>query len=487
MNKMETLALDQAEYARFRDFILDRTGLCFADKRRSDLERGLHEGLRDSGLPSLNQYLNTLMAGGSSKLLDRLVSFLTVGETYFNRDASQFNLLRQEILPKLIESRIATTRTLRIWSAGCSTGEEPYSLAILLRELIPYIETWDVTILATDINLESLRLAREGRYGQWSFRNMPSEWLDKYFFVSNTSAYHLSDTIKDQVTLEHVNLKESVYPSFSNQTVDLDLIVCRNVMIYFDDQTTADVMTKFHSCIGDGGWLLVGASDPIPPKQLFRARNLSSAFVYQKQQQGFEARKRSRTNAKVVARPRAKAIEKKKLPKKKVRPSINELLSEAEAMLELGQQNMAAAKASRILEVEPNSAPTLLLMGRIELARNDLGQAVKYLDQAIAIDKLNAHAYYLRSAIHQSAGDDAGAIKALKNTIFLDSAFITAHFTLACLYKQRGQDRLANKGWENVLRLMSDRDKDEIVPDANGVTFGKLEEIVKANLKQETE
>ena len=494
VNSAGTPELSQNDYIMFRDFLVERTGLFFPEKRREDLERGLFEGLAASGLSSLTEYFEALTADRSEGLMTRLVSRLTVSETYFNRDSSQFDLLRREILPKLIESRIATTRTLRIWSAGCATGEEPYSLAILLRETIPYIDNWDVTILATDIDRESIERAGGGRYGHWSFRNMPQEWLDKYFFVSNTSEFHLSDAIKDQVTLTRVNLKDNVYPSPLNRTINLDLIVCRNVMIYFDEKTTSEVLSRFHSCLGKGAWLLTGASDPIPPKDLFRARNFSGAFIYQKSSPEFDARKQKRPKAAIptppAAKRRAERQEKSRPPKTKQpapAPDSRESLAAAEALLEVGQPGLAAEKASLALECNPKSAAALLLMARVEAARGDLGRADQYIRKVVTLDKLNAPAYYLQSAIRQTLGETHEAVESLKKTTYLEPGFIAAHFNLACLYKQLGQGGLARKSWHNALKLMVGRKKDEIVPETHGVSYGTLKEIVEASLKQETQ
>lgn len=493
LNTARTPELSEGDYVMFRDFLVKRTGLFFPEKRREDLERGLLEGLGRSGLSSLAEYFEALRTDQSENLMARLVSLLTISETYFNRDSSQFDLLRREVLPKLIESRIATTRTLRIWSAGCATGEEPYSLAILLREMIPYIDTWDVTILATDIDQKSIEQAKEGRYGRWSFRNMPQEWLDKYFFVSNASEFHLSNAIKDQVTLAHVNLKDHVYPSFLSKTVDLDLIVCRNVMIYFDDHTTGEVMSRFHSCLGEGAWLLAGASDPIPPKELFRARNFSGAFIYQKASPGFEARKQTRPEAALATPPAAKRQSKPqgkaRPPRKRPAPAPDSQasLAAAEALLEVGQPGLAAEKASLALRGNPKSVATLLLMARVEVARGDLDRADQFIQKVVTIDKLNASAYYLQSAIRQSLDENQEAVESLKKTIYLEPGHIAAHFSLACLYKQLGHGEFAIKSWQNVLKLMVGRKKDEIVPEAHGVSYGKLREIVEASLRQETE
>jgi len=165
-------------YQRFRDLLLTRCGLYYPERKRADLAHGLNPAL--SATP--HQHLATLyadaVAGGPG--WDAIVTHLTIGETYFFRNDTQFDALREQIVPELLNRR-AALRTLRLWSAGCATGEEPYSLAILLRELLPSDTTWNVSILATDINPVFLERAREALYGSWSFRETPNALRDRFW------------------------------------------------------------------------------------------------------------------------------------------------------------------------------------------------------------------------------------------------------------------------------------------------------------------
>jgi len=474
--------LDDIDYARFRDFIAKRTGLHFPEKKRGDLERGVLEALSKSGHASIATYFQSLAQNNGNSEMDRLVTLLTIGETYFYRDEGQFRLLQNDVLPKLISERMATTRRLRIWSAGCASGEEPYSVAIILRELIPYIDTWETLVLATDINRRSLEKAAKGLYGQWSFRTMPGTWLDKYFFVSAGNKFHLSDMIKNSVTFRHLNLKSNVYPSFVNDTCELDLIVCRNVAIYFEQETTDEIMNRFYDCLADGGYLLMGASDPIPPADKFWTRNHSGVFIYQKKSPSFEVRNKTRDLEPVKIRFSHRPAPKSSRKEPELEPTPVDLLTESQALLEMGQPVLAADKLAVILATDPESIPGLLLMTKIEVASGHLRQAGKWAERVIKADKLNIHAYYLLSAIHQGLGDEEKAIEALKKTVYLDKRFIAGHFSLGCLYKKQKHLVMAEKAFKNVVRLMVGRPKDEIVPETNGITYGKLLQVAEKNL-----
>ncbi len=179
------LKLTQTDYEHFRDLILERSGLHFPEEKQHSLRRGLAEALEASTCSSLDEYYELLRYSPSThREWDQVVRALTVGETYFLRNKGHFDALATHILPEIIARREHSSRRIRIWSAGCATGEEPYSVAITLRELIPNPESWNILILATDINRDALRKAREGLYGAWSFRGVEKRIQDHYFHLN---------------------------------------------------------------------------------------------------------------------------------------------------------------------------------------------------------------------------------------------------------------------------------------------------------------
>jgi len=157
-------------------------------------------------------------------------------------------------------------------------------------------------------------------------------------------------------------------------------------------------------------------------------------------------------------------------------------VAESRALLEMGQPVLAGDKLSAKLKEDTKSTDALLLMAKIEVARGHLRRARRWAEQVVKLDKLNVGAYYLLSAIHQGLGDDHKAIECLKKTIYLDKDFIAGHFSLGCLYKKGNRQGMANKAFKNVVRLMIGRQKDEIVPETNGITYGKLLEVAENNL-----
>lgn len=210
-----------------------------------------------------------------------LVILLTNTESYFFRDQDQFTLLRNHILPELIQ-RKQNNKTIRICSAGCSSGEEPYSLAILLKELLPDIEEWNLTILGIDINQEALAKAKTGIYRPWSFRRVNLEIVKRYFQVINNE-YHLKNIIKEMVKFQAINLVRDLFPSSNSELQNIDLILCRNVFIYFDSSAIATVLNKFYDALEPLGYLITGHAELYGQDvSQFQTKVFPESVVYQR-------------------------------------------------------------------------------------------------------------------------------------------------------------------------------------------------------------
>ncbi len=265
-----------------QQLVLERTGLYFRPNQRDNLLRGLLLAARQAETASLSAYCQRLAETDThARLWADLINHLTVGETYFFRDSLQTALLRDQILPELIHIHLADRR-LRLWSAACATGEEPYSLAILLKEILPEVDSWQVTILATDINREYLKRARQGYYRKWSFRQTEPAMLAKYF-AWDGSRYALAAEIKAMVTFRYLNMAEPAYPSSANNTHSLDLIMFRNMAIYLPETLVSQISERLYRALTDGGWLMVGAAEL--NHELFKPftpRYRGKTIVYQK-------------------------------------------------------------------------------------------------------------------------------------------------------------------------------------------------------------
>jgi chemotaxis protein methyltransferase CheR len=266
---------------RFQGLLAEVSGLELPAARRADLQRAVSRALAATGQDGPDALYRHLREPAGRQALDAFVSDLTIGETHFFRNRPQFEALERHILPELIERRRATRR-LRVWSAACSTGEEPYSLAILLERLLPDRASWDVRILATDINRAALERARRGRYSAWSFRDVPGDVTDG-FFVRHGNSMEVAGRIREAVSFSYLNLAGDHWPSAATATLELDLVLCRNVLIYFGDDLTRQIAGRLHGALSAGGWLLVA---PAELSQTvfgnFTVVNLNGAVVYRK-------------------------------------------------------------------------------------------------------------------------------------------------------------------------------------------------------------
>lgn len=218
----------------------------------------------------------------SNEEWQNLVNLLTNSETYFFRDKEQIRLLRNRILPEIIK-RKQNSKTIRICSAGCSSGEEPYSLAILLKELIPDIERWNLMILGIDINGEALEKAKTGIYSPWSFRMVDPQIKQRYFRLINNQ-YHIDSEIKQLVKFQNLNLLQESLTQHKSELQDIDLILCRNVFIYFDKAAIAKVLDKFYHALQPEGYLITGHAELFGQDlSQFQTKVFPESLVYQRQ------------------------------------------------------------------------------------------------------------------------------------------------------------------------------------------------------------
>jgi chemotaxis protein methyltransferase CheR len=251
--------LTSAQRSEFLGLVDRYFGIRDSDYSALRLDHAINRVLPSTTCGTLDELLEALKTGKHARWLSDIVESLTVGETYFLRDAAQISALRDTVLPHIIDRR-TDERRLRIWSAGCSTGEEPYTLAILVLEK-ELSSAWDVLLVGTDVNRESLRVAGEGRYPARSFRATPDHFRDRYFEPAHKGLSRVIEPIRSMTHFAWMNLgAEQLTPP----AAELDLIMCRNVTIYFDATATQRLYLALIGALAPGGWLMLGPSDALP-------------------------------------------------------------------------------------------------------------------------------------------------------------------------------------------------------------------------------
>ena len=474
------------QLSRISELVSAVMGLHFPDDRYSDLERGIESASIDFGFDNIEEFIKWLTTSSLTKRdIEILASHLTVGETYLFRDKRSFEVLEREILPGLIQSRDGGEKRLRIWSAGCSTGEEPYSIAILLNRMISDLKDWNITILATDINPRALKNAEEGVYNEWSFRDAPPWLKEGYFKEIKKGIYEILPDIRKMVIFEYLNLAEDVYPSLLNNTNAMDLIFCRNVLMYFSKDTAQKAVNGFYKSLTDYGWLLIGPADAMRSLSLnFVAVNFENITLYVKDT------KKTRTIEDLrqatpppYAPPRIEPYQPRPIapaPAYHKVPGVEktEAYTEAKKMFELGRYREATETLAGLPENCMGDPKVVSLQARAYANQGRLDDALKCCKKAISVDTVNAANYYLLATILQEKGQAEEAVKSLKKALYIDHNFVLAYFVLGNIMHRQGEMKSSRKYLKNALDLLSRYRPEEVLPESDGITAERLSEII---------
>jgi len=247
----ETVFLNDANFDLYRDFIYAESGITFTTTNRSILESRLKERLRDKPGVDVFSYLNTIKA--DKEELKGFLDSITTNLTRFFRNEAHFEALEKHVIPEIMNIK-KTPGTIRFWSAGCSTGEEPYTIAMLLSEILP--PTWKYDILASDISLKCLMTAKEGFYSDSRIAGIPEKYLTKYF-TKVDGGYKVNADLQSKIKFDYHNLKNE-----SGQR-NFDVVFCRNVIIYFDDAAQNAVINRFWDAMASKSFLFIGHSESL--------------------------------------------------------------------------------------------------------------------------------------------------------------------------------------------------------------------------------
>lgn len=468
-----TDSLGDNQLSQLSDFVAATMGLYFPRGRWSDLERQTKLAAKEFGFAGAEPFLQWLLSSPlTQEQIERLASHLTISESYFWREPQVFEALRDQILPDLIRSRDAGERRLRLWSAGCATGEEPYSIAIALRQALPALEHWHITLLATDINPHILRRAAAGVYGEWSFRNTPPGLKERYFGRTEDGKYEVLPEIRKRVTFAYLNLAEDVFPSPMNNTNAMDLIFCRNVLMYFAPTRARLVGQRLYHSLVEGGWLVVGASElsqHVFPQ--FASVRFPGAMVY-------------RREAKKSRPPVVFPLETGPAQRMPVRLPLESAAAAAPVAPPPQPRRRELTRPAEPVETAREEAPPDVAQAVRALANQGrLGEACAACEGAIIADKLNPGLYYLGATILQEQNREGEAMAALKRALYLDPNFVLAHFALGNLAQRQGHAAAAKRSFKNVLALLGAHGPDDLLPEAEGLTAGRLREIIRATLQ----
>ena len=487
-------------------------GLHFPENRLADLKQLIMTSLSDLGFGnSFDNFYNAISSDSFTPLqYDQLALHLTVGETYFFRESISLQALKNDILPPLILQRSKGQKGLRIWSAGCCSGEEAYTMAILLYELLPDIASWDITIIGTDINRNFIQKAIKGRYTQWSFRTTPIDMLDRYFKKVG-AAFEVIPEIKKMVSFSYLNLIDDKYPSQSTNTDVMDIILCRNVLMYFSDDQRAKVIHRFTKSLIHNGWLvtspvevsheaiphltrvIVGEAilyckDYLPDKK--KVKNLPHI----KSERHFQDVSQQADSLKInpVVSVTQRSVEKDVLNDNSVSPGIkahqcletDQLrkgktdFQRAEAYYDQGLYEDALALFNKVQKQNKDDNNTLYFLAKTNANLGYNVEALLWVEKLIQKETMNANYYYLLATILFELKKNVEAENALKKVLYLDSQHILTHFVMGNYNRNLGKVFIAKKHYLNITNILNALNDDWIIPESDGLTVARMKEMV---------
>jgi len=392
----------------------------------------------------------------------RLEGEITVGETYFLRYVEQFAALRATILPDLI-ARNAQTRRLRIWSAGCATGAEPYSVAILLAELLgDRIADWRITILGTDINEAALEAARAASFGAWALRSLSAEQRSAWFTPEDRS-WRLRPRFRSLVRFQHGNLLDLLGPGAPLDLTDFDLILCRNVLIYFHPDTMNAVVAALADRLGPDGWLLVGHAEPNPGFEAHvRTVSLPGATAY---------RRRSADDPAPADIPEPWA------------PAVFDPPPPAKTPTAPAPRAATAKQAAPVPPPAPAPVPADIPQIRALADLGRFSEAAEACAKALAANPADPAAYFYLGLVTQAQGRLDQAEDALRRAVYLDGDFLMAQYHLGLVRLERGSAAEGRRTLAAAARMAASLSPTTRLCEGEGLTAADLRELARLQLE----
>jgi chemotaxis protein methyltransferase CheR len=443
MSRLATFA--EEEFEAFRDLIGETFGLQFDGSRREALGLAVRTRTLACGDESFQAYLDRLRSVERETELGRLVELLTIQETYFFRNPEHFRALAEAVLPALLSR--PGGRPIRIWSAGCATGEEPYSIALTLLET----GTQSAEILGTDVSEAALDVARAGHYSRRAVRLVPGPLLDRYFHRDKDRLL-VGEALRRLVRFDYLNLIQEPFPA--SRFTGCDVAFCRNVIIYLTPEAVRRLVRTLAECLAPSGILFLGPSETL--------WQLSTDFELAEWGGGFYYRRRQPVHAR-EPRPVPRKVDSPP-PRPKPRRAIRRVAPPgppAPSGLERAQQALRAgdaASASAALEAatagESIDAPPLVLLGYLRLSEGRVDTAAECARRALACNPIFPDAHLLEGLIAREQGRHEEAMTAFKRALYLEPASALARYQLGQLYALRSQRRRAQHEFAEAIRLL---------------------------------
>ncbi len=387
MPEHRSLEIDftREKYEKLREFIEGQSGVFVDDARLDALRISLVTEMSINQVSTFDEYFELLTKRDPNQEAFRnLLNLITLNESHFFKNPEHFQILAENVIPEIIERKESNDKTLRLWSAGCSTGEEPYSMAITMLEALGGLEGWKMEVLATDVSQNALAIGQQGEYFKGSVKDVRKEWLDKYFDVVDNK-YRVKDFVKQTVKFRYLNLIREPFPI--EEVYGHDVVFCRNVTIHFKIESTRRVVSRFYDTLPDVGYLFVGPHETLlGVTNEMRHLKIGSASVYCK----------------------GPSVLFSRVPSKLVIATIY-----------MNQKKYEFAKSicTDLMTREPAEGEHHLLLGMIFRQEGKLDDGIMELEQAVSFNSQLVFAYLQLAETYEAAGNQAQAVKYYDRTI----------------------------------------------------------------------
>ncbi|MFH1413263.1 MAG: CheR family methyltransferase [Candidatus Omnitrophota bacterium] len=493
-------------FGLFQKLLLEESGLYFDAHRSKYLYSVLWERLQKRGYDSYQEYYNFLKFHPERQLeISKLLSLITIGETYFFRNSHHIETLKNYVLPEIFQRKAySVDKSIRIWSAGCSRGDEPYTIAILIMEAIPEYKNWEISILGTDVNRDALIDAKEAVYSDSHIRSLPQGYIGKYFDKKGTN-YILNDDVKSLVSFEYHNLARD--PFTQERMLNLDTIFCRNVTIYFDLDTTKRVIDNFYNSLSQNGYLFIGHSETLwQINDKFETVEFPNTFVYKKVPYNIKEDSRRpfiglpEINFEDIPSLQGLVLEKEDFLQKEgeakdeeVLPEVikertcadinlNPLYVESIKLFVQKKYEEALGLIDKILDQNREHVHAHFTKATILANQAKYNEAAGVLKKIIEVDNLYIEAYYLLGVLSYRTGDLKEAERQFRKVLYCDPKVTLAYFNLGNIYSYQRQFNRAIKEYNNVLKLLEKRSEQEQIRLCEDFTVESLSLACRSNL-----
>lgn len=454
---MTTRVLNDEEYAVISASLVRMAGLVFDTSRRGAITAIVCERMEQTNHPSVASYLAFVESALGMTERQQLLDAVTIQETHFFRNLPQVEALRRDVLPDLLRRSRSSGRPLTIWSAGCSTGEEPYTIAMLLVEILQESGPYPVRIISTDVSAAALDVARAGVYSGRTIQLAEPGAVERWFDERSDGSFSVAQPVRDLVEFQLQNLVIDE-PPFS--AGEVDLIVCRNVTIYFGRETTTKLVSSFHRLLTVGGYLLLGHAETLwQISDQFSLLPVGEAFIYRNEVSPGPRRSVAAAPAS-PANPSTRASASSPLPRRVMQNVLR--------VPGLRPRHSSRPEPKPPQEVVPIAAPSPLedlLRARDALTAGQYAEAATLAERATAEHPMLVEGYIIEGRALSNSGDDDGALAALRKAVFLDPSAAHAHFLLATTLSRVGDPSGAALSFASAA---------ETLPSASAETLSEL-------------